>query len=114
MDSIIRTFLATIAWRKIKAILISKPGKNTYYEATFFKPTSLSSLMLKTIKKLVNTYLKEEILTEKPFQKNQFTFEKGESTVDALYAFTSGINNTKRKGGVAIVANQQKILFYLC
>jgi hypothetical protein len=50
------------AWRQVKVTFITKRRKANYTEAKAYHPISLSSLMLKTMEKLVDRHIRDEIL----------------------------------------------------
>lgn len=49
-------------WRQVKVMFIPKPMKTHHTEAKAYFPITLSSLMLKTIAKLVDRHIRDEIL----------------------------------------------------
>jgi retron-type reverse transcriptase len=63
---------------------IPKPGKANYTEAKAYRPISLSSFMLKTIEKLVDRHIRDEILGLQPLHPYQFAYQPGKTTETAL------------------------------
>ena len=60
-------FLASLAfgydpaiWRQVKAVFIPKPGKSSYSGPRVFAPISLTSFLLKTMKRLVDRFSRDE------------------------------------------------------
>jgi hypothetical protein len=50
---------------------IPQPGKLDYTEAKAYRPISLSSFLLKTMEKLVDTHISDGALKQYPLHKNQ-------------------------------------------
>jgi hypothetical protein len=73
-----------IAWRQVKVTFIPKPGKASYTEAKAYCPISLSSFTLKTMEKLVDTHIRDEIMRLRPLHRYQFAYQPGKSTENAL------------------------------
>jgi hypothetical protein len=75
---LIRIFHACLAtgyvpamWRQVKVVFIPKPGRNSYCGPKDFRPISLTSFLLKTLERLVDRYLRDEVLALKPLHPNQ-------------------------------------------
>jgi hypothetical protein len=72
---IFRTCLATgyvpTAWRQVKVVFIPTPGWNSYRGPQNFRPISLTSFLLKTLERLVDRFLRDEILASRPLHPNQ-------------------------------------------
>ncbi|KAG8173332.1 hypothetical protein JTE90_012380 [Oedothorax gibbosus] len=56
------------AWRQSKAVFIPKPGKADYSVAKAFRPICLSSFLLKTLEKMVDRYIRDEVLPQNPYR----------------------------------------------
>jgi hypothetical protein len=89
---LIRIFRACLAtgyvpdmWGQVKVVFIPKPGRNSYCEPKDYRPTSLTSFLLKTMEKLVNRFVRNEILSLRPLHPNQHTYESGKSVETALH-----------------------------
>lgn len=54
-------------------------------EAMAYCPTSLSSFLFKTIKKLVDRHIRECLLKEHPVHQNQFAYQTGKSVEITLH-----------------------------
>jgi hypothetical protein len=65
------------AWRWVKVMFIPKPRKANYAKAKAYHPISLSSFMLKTIEKLVDRHIRDEILGVRPLHRYQFAYKPG-------------------------------------
>jgi hypothetical protein len=71
-------------WRQVKAVCIPKPGRNSYGGPKDFRPISLTSFLLKTMERLVDRFLRDEILATKPLHPNQHAYQAGKSVEMAL------------------------------
>jgi hypothetical protein len=74
-----------IAWRQVEVTFIPKPGKANYTEAKAYCSISLSSFMLKTMEKLVDRHIRDQILGLRPLHRYQFAYQPGKSTETALH-----------------------------
>ena len=111
LDPLVSIFKASVAlgytpmsWRAVRVVFIPKPGKNTYYEAKSFRPISLTSFLLKTVERLVDRYLREEVLTRQPLHKNQHAYQAGKSTESALHCLVSRIERALNRKQFALGA----------
>lgn len=77
-----------LSWRSTKVVFIPKPGKDCYAEAKAFRPICLSSFLLKTLEKLIDHYIREEMLGNIPLSSFQFAYQPGKSTETALYTLS--------------------------
>ena len=73
------------AWRQVKVVFIPKPGRNSYCGPKDFQPISLTSFSLKTLERLVDRFLRDEILVSKPLHHNQHAYQTGKSVETALH-----------------------------
>ena len=48
-------------WHQVKVVFIHKPGRSSYCGPTDFRPISLTSFLLKTMDRLVDRFLRDEI-----------------------------------------------------
>ena len=76
-------------WRKSDVIFIPKPGKQTYYESKSFRPISLTCFLLKTLERLIELYLKTEVLSCNPLNPNQHAYTIDRSTDTAHHSLIS-------------------------
>jgi hypothetical protein len=74
-----------MAWRQTRVTFIPKPGKASYTEAKAYRPTSLSSFLIKTMEKLVDRYIRDDVMRVRPLHRNQFAYQTGRSTETALH-----------------------------
>jgi hypothetical protein len=86
---IYRTCLATgyvpAVWHQVKVVFIPKPGRSSYCGPRDFRPISLTSFLLKTMDRLVDRYLRDEILALQPLHPNQHAYQAGKSVETALH-----------------------------
>ena len=86
---IFRACLATgyvpIVWRQVKVVIIPGPGRNSYCGPKDFRPTSLTSFLLNTLERLVDRFLKDEILISNSLHPNQHAYQAGRSVETALH-----------------------------
>ena len=73
------------AWRDVVVLFIPKPGRSTYDRAGSYRPISLTSFLLKTLERMCDRYVRDEILRVKPLHKNQHAYQAGKSTETALH-----------------------------
>jgi ribonuclease HI len=90
------------AWRGVKVTFIPKPGRASYVEAKSFRPISLMSFILKTIEKLVDRYIRENVLVSNPLHKYQYAYQPGKSTEAALHSLVSKLEKTLDHREVAL------------
>ena len=72
-------------WRQVKVVFIPNPGRNSYCGPTDFRPTSLTSFLLKTLEILVERFLRDETLVLKPLHPNQHAYQARKSVEMALH-----------------------------
>jgi hypothetical protein len=60
-------------WHQDKFMFIPKPSKNPYSGPRDFRLISLTSFLFKTMDKMVDRFLRDEILANKPLHPNQHT-----------------------------------------
>ena len=66
-------------------MLISKPSRNSYTGPRDFRPISLTSFLHKTMERLVDRFLRDEILAFMPLHPNQHAYQAGKSVETALH-----------------------------
>lgn len=89
-------------WEKVKVIFIPKPGRATHCEAKDFRPISLTSFLLKAVERLMDFYIRSEVLKRFPLHVNQHAYQMGKSTDTALHQMTQKIESMLRNGNVAL------------
>ena len=71
-------------WCQGKELFISKPGRNSYSGLRDFRPISLTSLLLKTMERIIDRFLRNEILAFMSLHPNQHAYQAGKSVEMAL------------------------------
>jgi len=88
---IFRVCLATgyvpALWRQVKVVFIPKPGRSSYCGPRDFRPIFLTSFLLKTMERLVDRLLRDEISALQPLHPNQHVYQAGKSVETALHHF---------------------------
>ena len=102
--SILKNSYLPKAWCNVNVIFIPKPGKNSYTDPKAFRPISLSSFFLKTLERLIDNYLRENILIQNPLSEKQHAYMPGRSTETALLQVTKFINKAKEKDTMVLGA----------
>jgi len=92
------------AWRKVRVVFIPKAGRRDKTTPKAFRPISLSSVLLKTMEKIVDDYIKSTSLMKFPLSKNQFAYQSGKSTITALQSLVSKIEKSLQAKEIALVA----------
>jgi hypothetical protein len=69
----------------MKVAFILKPRNSDCIEAMTYCPTSMSSFLFKTMKKLVDRNIRDSVLQELPLHKNQFAYQIGKSVEITLH-----------------------------
>jgi len=89
---LVRIFRACLAtgyipaiWRQVKVVFIPKPSRDSYSGPRDYRPISLPSFLLKTMERLVDRYLRDEILALMPLHSNQHAYQAGKSVETALH-----------------------------
>ena len=91
-------------WKETRVVFIPKPGKNSYAEAGNFRPISLTSFFLKTLERLVDRYIRSDILKDHPLHGNQHAYQGGKSTETALHNVVGHIEKALEDKEVVIAA----------
>ena len=66
-------------------MFIPQPGKDSYSGPRDYRPISLTSFLLKTMERLVDRYLRDEVLALTPLHSNQHAYQAGKSVETALH-----------------------------
>ena len=64
-------------WRQIKVVFIPKPNRNSYGGPKDFRPISLTSFLLTTMERLVDRFLRDEILVFMSLHHNKRAYHAG-------------------------------------
>lgn len=82
-----------LAWREIKVVFIPKPGRSDYTQPSAFRPISLSSFLLKTMERLMDWEVREQLKGEHALHDSQHAFRPGRSTDSALHNAVSYVEH---------------------
>jgi Reverse transcriptase (RNA-dependent DNA polymerase). len=80
-----------MARRKARVTFILKPGKPIYTEAKAYHPIYLSSFLLKTLERLVDRHIRDDVLGRNPLHINQHAYQSGKSTDTGLNSVVNTI-----------------------
>jgi len=96
---LVRIFRACLAtgyvpalWRQYKVVFIHKPGRSSYCGPRDFRPISLTSFLFKTIERLVENFLRDEMLVVQPLHPNQHAYQAGKSVEMARHQFVERVD----------------------
>jgi hypothetical protein len=78
-------------WLKVRVIFIPKIGRSLYELAKSFRPISLTSFLLKTMKKMVDLHIKDY-----PLNLMQHTYLKDKSTETTQHDLVYKIDGSER------------------
>jgi hypothetical protein len=92
------------AWREVRVVFIPKAGKRDTEQPKSYRPISLSSFLLKTMEKLVDHNIREDILSRHPLHQKQFAFQQGKSTTNAIHHVVRRIENALEHKEMALTA----------
>jgi hypothetical protein len=85
-------------------MFIPKSRKANYTKAKACRPISLSFFMLKTMEKLVDRHIRDEILVLRPLHRYQFACQPGKSTETALHHVITHIEEAVENSEVTLGA----------
>ena len=80
-------------WTWSKVVFIPKVGKSDYTDPRAFRPISLTTFLFKTMERVVQWYLEENVLPNNPLHKNQHAFSRGKGTDTALAALVDRLES---------------------
>jgi hypothetical protein len=69
----------------VKVVFIPKPVKATYGGPKDYRPISPTSFLLKTIERLVDRFIRDEMAVCSPLHPNQHAYQDGKSTETTLH-----------------------------
>lgn len=72
-------------WKEVKVVFIPKGGKQSHSTPKDYRPISLSSFLLKTLERLVDSYIRDSLLGEGILSQSQHAYCKGRSVETALH-----------------------------
>jgi ribonuclease HI len=91
-------------WREARVVFIPKPGNLYGNTAKSFRPISLTSFLLKSMEKLIDRYIRDEVLSANPLHSQQHAYRAGKSTETALHSAVSRIEEQIEGKGFAVGA----------
>ena len=91
-------------WRKARVVFLPKPGKVTYQVAKSFRPITLSSFCLKTLERLIDWHLRQQVLVPELNSPAQHAYREGRSTETALHALVAKAEKTLEEGSYMLTA----------
>ena len=74
-----------VSWRQVKVLFIPKSGRSSYCGPSDFRPIRLTSFLLKAMERLVDRFLRDEILVIQPLHPNQNAYQAGKSVETDLH-----------------------------
>ena len=83
---------------------MTKPGKPSYTEAKAYHQICLSSFLLKTLERLVDRHIRDDVFGKNPLHINQHAYQSGKSTDTALNAVVSTTEKVLQTQEIAIGA----------
>lgn len=89
-------------WEKVRVAFISKPGRTTHIKVKDYRPISLASFLLKTLERLVDFYVRDQVLRKYPLHANQHAYQTGKSTDTALHQLTRKVEDMLGNGKIAL------------
>lgn len=81
------------AWQEARVVFIPKPGKASYATPKAYRPISLTSFLLKTMERIVDTMIKSRIPSER-LKFKQHAYVKGRSVDTALHEVVHNIEES--------------------
>ena len=103
---IFRVCLATgyipALWCQVKVVFIPKHGRSSYCRPRDFRPISLTSFLLKTMERLVDRFVKDEILALQPLHPNQHAYQAGKSVEMALHQLVEWVEKALDQQEIAL------------
>lgn len=74
-----------IAWQDVRVVFIPKPGKDSYAKPDSYRPISLTSFLLKILERIIDRYVRDEPLKNKPLSHKQHAYIAGKSVDTAIH-----------------------------
>ena len=102
--AIIKSGYTPITLRKMKVVFIPKPGKDDYGLAKAYRPITLSNFILKTLERIVQWHINENILHYEPLYA-QHAYTIARSTDTALSEALNTIEKAVLQGQMALAVS---------
>lgn len=107
ITNILRASLALgyipMTWRIVRVAYIPKPGRPCT-QARALRPISLMSFILKTLEKLMDGHIRNDVLARRPLHRDQHAYRSGLSTDTALFQVTQRLEKAINQKEVALGA----------
>ncbi|XP_055858922.1 retrovirus-related Pol polyprotein from type-1 retrotransposable element R1 isoform X1 [Episyrphus balteatus] len=81
------------SWRQVSVVFIPKVGKRGHESAKDFRPISLTSFLLKSLERILETHIRD-IFKRCPLASSQHAYMRGKSTETALHEVVRTIENS--------------------
>ena len=111
LESLLRVVRGSIAlgyipraWRRAKVVFIPKAGKKDPFHPKSFRPICLTSFVLKTVEKVIDNYIRTNVLKRNPLHHCQHAYRAGRSTETALYQLTEVLRDAIETKEIALCA----------
>ena len=91
-------------WRTTRVVFLPKHGKAHHEKAKDFRPVSLTSFVLKLLERLVDRYIRDTSLKERPLHTGQHAYMAGRSVDSALREVVTSIKKGMRRRGMVLGA----------
>jgi len=72
-------------WQQVKLLYIPKLGTNSYNSSWYYRRNCLTSFLLKSMERLVDSYLRDEAPVLGPLHPNQQAYQAGKSVETAVH-----------------------------
>jgi hypothetical protein len=72
-------------WHQVKVVFTPRPGRDSYGGTKDYRPISLISFLLKTMERLIDKFLRDEILAFMPLHPNQHAYQTAKSVETAFH-----------------------------
>ena len=82
-----------LAWKEGTGIFLSKPGKESYFEAKSFRLITLTSFQLKWFERLILYHINEQNNVQVKLSASQYGFPAGVSMKTALHEFVRRVEH---------------------
>ena len=90
------------SWQTSNSAILSKPGKDNYFEAKSYRIITLSSCTLKLMERLILWHLQRDLKLESSLSPKQYGFKKGSSTEAAILKLVSKVEAALKIGNFAL------------
>jgi hypothetical protein len=72
-------------WRQVKVVFIPKPSRDSYGGPKVYRPIGLTLFLLKTAERMIDRFVRDEILAFMPLHPIQHAYQAGKSVETALH-----------------------------